>query len=325
MSQNPTIAVLVSIFNGERYLAECLRSVETQLQRGDQLLIHDDGSTDKTSHILQAWPHPLDYSHAPNQGISRSRNLLARRATADFLIFLDGDDLLASNSLEVIREHIRTHPSDCVLTPIRFFYDADRSKPDHVFFSDARAVVDDPLGFFLDSMPPAASLVVCHNAFERVGGFRPLMRHSEEFDLVVRLCLAGVRWTYQPVVVRSNRLHQGVRASHNQRLCSWKAITVVHRLYRQRYIAELSDLHREKMLDMTRAHGRILFRLGAVRPARAALHLADCLARTNGWQCKALLDWLACFLGHYNAEYLRQCINILLRRDAWGNMAGTTT
>lgn len=313
----PTFAVLVPAFNGAAWLAECLGSVEGQLGPGDQLLVHDDGSTDGTPQLLRGWPRPLDVSRAENQGVSASRNLLARRARADHLLFLDADDLLDPQALAVLRAHLASHHAECVLTPIRFFRDEPGRPDDHLVFGEGDGVAGDSLGFFLRQMPPVSALVIQRAAFEAVGGFNPHLRHSEEFDLALRLCLEGARWTFQPRPVRLNRLYGGARASMNQRLCSWNAVAIMRRLL-ARSGGSLTAEHRRFMLEAMRGHGRILFRLGHDRPARAALRLADDLARPLGWPCDSPLDRAARFLTHYGAEIARRGTHAVLGRGRWG-------
>ncbi len=317
-SHPPTLAVLVPVYNGARYLAECLESVERQMGAGDQLLVHDDGSTDGTPRLLQDWPRPLDCSRAENRGVSRSRNLLAQRATADYLLFLDADDLLEPCALAVMREHLAARPTDGVLTPIRFFRDEPGRPEDPLFFGDAGDVERDALGFFLGAMPPASALMIRRAVFEKAGGFNPRLRHSEEFDLAIRLCLAGAGWSFQPRPVRLNRLHGGVRASMNQRLCSWNAVAVLRRLHESAEAAPLTLAQRVSLLRALRSHGRILFRLGHRRPARAALRLADRVARATGWPCDGALDRVARVLTHYGAEMARKWTNAARGRGIWG-------
>jgi glycosyltransferase involved in cell wall biosynthesis len=90
------VSVLMPVFNGATYIADAVASVQRQPGAELELLIHDDGSTDDTAAVLRvlaAADPRIVLSGARNRGPAASRNHLLTQARADYVAFLDHDDL----------------------------------------------------------------------------------------------------------------------------------------------------------------------------------------------------------------------------------------
>ena len=98
------ISVIVPVFNGERYLSECLDSIVNQTLGIDkiELILVDDYSSDNSVNIIKEYisryPSIKLYQHSNNLGVSSSRNTGLKYATADFITFLDCDDYISPNA-----------------------------------------------------------------------------------------------------------------------------------------------------------------------------------------------------------------------------------
>lgn len=110
----------------EQYIAECIESVLSQSYSNFELVLIDDGSTDKSGAVCD------DYSikdsriitfHINNQGALHARVFGIEKATGDFYIFLDSDDTLKSNALEVIANSIKKYNCDTVIYGFERVYD----------------------------------------------------------------------------------------------------------------------------------------------------------------------------------------------------------
>lgn len=101
----PIFSVVMPVLNQERYLAEAIRSVQAQTLEAWELLIVDDGSTDASLSIAETCARlddrirVLRHPGGVRRGAAASRNFAMRAARADWLAFLDGDDLLLPDHL----------------------------------------------------------------------------------------------------------------------------------------------------------------------------------------------------------------------------------
>lgn len=98
------ISVLVPVYNADRYLGRCLDSVLAQTYRDFEIVAVDDGSTDGSASILDAYarrdPERVRVEHRANAGAAAARNRAIELARGDYLAFLDNDDWFDPDYLE---------------------------------------------------------------------------------------------------------------------------------------------------------------------------------------------------------------------------------
>lgn len=91
------ISIIVPVYGVERFLGECIDSILAQSYRTIELILVDDGSTDSSPQICDKYAlldSRVKVIHQPNGGVSRARNVGLKRATGDYILFVDGDDTL---------------------------------------------------------------------------------------------------------------------------------------------------------------------------------------------------------------------------------------
>ncbi len=111
------ISVIIPAYNGERYIAQCLENVLCQTHKDIEVIVIDDGSTDRTAAIAARYPSVRLISQ-PNGGLSVARNTGIAAATGEYIHFLDVDDLLNREYYErmvaAIGSHTDAGPVDMV-------------------------------------------------------------------------------------------------------------------------------------------------------------------------------------------------------------------
>lgn len=118
MTDTHLISVLVPVFNAEKYISCCIESVLKQRYSKLELILVDDGSTDRSGEICEEYAEQdsrLRVIHTPNGGQLRARSCALENATGDYCVFLDADDSLAENALEVLTEEFLRNGCDCVV------------------------------------------------------------------------------------------------------------------------------------------------------------------------------------------------------------------
>ena len=99
------ISVIVPIYNSEKYLEECIKSILNQSYRDFELLLIDDGSKDSSGEICKRYELKdtrVKYVHKTNGGVSSARNEGIKLATGKYIAFVDSDDIVKDNMLEVL-------------------------------------------------------------------------------------------------------------------------------------------------------------------------------------------------------------------------------
>lgn len=108
---NPSISVIVPVYNVEPYLRRCLNSILEQTHRDLEILIIDDGSTDGSGAICDAYKNDgrVRVFHTENRGLSAARNLGLDFVTGQYIGFVDSDDWIEPDMFEMLyRKAIET-------------------------------------------------------------------------------------------------------------------------------------------------------------------------------------------------------------------------
>lgn len=117
------ISTIVTVYNLEKYVEECLCSLFAQTLPPDEIIVIDDCSTDNSASIIKKYAHKIKYIKMPkNSGVLLAFIKGIEEATGDILSFLDGDDIWRSNKLEEITQAFSadenrilvTHDYECI-------------------------------------------------------------------------------------------------------------------------------------------------------------------------------------------------------------------
>lgn len=109
------ISVVIPAYNSARTIRMTLDSVLAQTRPADEILVLDDGSTDKTVSILNSYCKHITTIKQQNSGPAVARNVLCERARGDLVAFLDSDDLWHPEYLENQKRLFQTHPQAAAL------------------------------------------------------------------------------------------------------------------------------------------------------------------------------------------------------------------
>lgn len=118
-AQKPIISVIIPAYNVERYIEQCVHSVENQTENNIEIITVDDGSKDLAGGIidkLAAEDQRVKTVHQANSGVSTARNTGWEAANGEYVTFIDADDYIASDFLTYMLHLIREDKSDFALS-----------------------------------------------------------------------------------------------------------------------------------------------------------------------------------------------------------------
>jgi hypothetical protein len=203
---SPRVTVLVPVYNGERYLREALDSVFAQTFEDYELLIINDGSTDRSVEIIRGYQDPRIrlVDNAQNQGVIATLNHGLELARGHYIARHDADDVMAPTRLAKQLALLEAEADVVVVGTWVDLVDAEGRvfgqwqypvhSPDVAWGLLFNAVVSHPTATFR-AAPVRA-----------IGGYRGPYRHAEDYDLWSRLAAAG-RMTNIPEVLVKYRMH----------------------------------------------------------------------------------------------------------------------
>ena len=193
MSEKPLVSVIVAAYQAEAFLEDAIASILAQDYAPFEVVVCDDGSTDRTPEILAAHPEVHRIRQA-NAGAAAARNAAVAASTGELLAIFDADDLWPPNRLSVQANYLLEHPEvGCVLGRQEWI--------DPPPWLTRDAVYGD-----LDGIP-ILSAMLRRSAFEALGGFDESFTHSEDMDLLFRLRENGVQIEVLPDIVMFRRYH----------------------------------------------------------------------------------------------------------------------
>jgi len=192
------ISVIIPVYNCERYLAQAIDSALEQTYSPLEIIVVDDGSTDGSAKIAQAY-NMVRYFWQENGGISAGRNRGIDAASGDFVAFLDSDDLWTSDKLMRQIEAFSEAPElDIVFGWVQQFISPDI---DDAMKSQLFCPPDPMAGYH------AGAMLVRREALLRVGKFETQYRTGEFLDWYKRAQEAQLQMQLIDGVVMKRRMH----------------------------------------------------------------------------------------------------------------------
>ncbi len=200
----PAVSVIIPTYNRADFILASVNSVLQQTFRDFELIVVDDGSSDNTAAVLQPLLGQLRYvKRQERRGPSAARNVGIKLATADWLSFLDSDDLWLPQKLAQQMEFLRANPEAKICYTEEIWYrQGRRVNPGKVHRKYSGWIYQRLLPLCIIS---PSSVVIHRSVFVQIGGFDETMPAGEDYDLWLRI---GARYPIYlisvPLIVKRN-------------------------------------------------------------------------------------------------------------------------
>lgn len=183
----PLVSVIITSYNRELFIAEAIQSVLASSFKDYEIIIVDDGSTDKTQSVIDSFvsqnSHIRFYKNLKNLGEYQNRNLAATYAKGKYLKYLDSDDIMSEDCLEVMVSKMDKHPS-AAIGLISYFDDnindlSELLKPRELynqFYFKGNLINCGP-----------SSTIIRRDIFEKMGRYS-LKPYLSDTDFIFRIC-----------------------------------------------------------------------------------------------------------------------------------------
>lgn len=129
MHMNHRVSIIIPVYNVERYLDLCLDSVTKQTYLNIEIILVNDGSTDRSGEICDEWSkkdNRIKVLHKQNEGLNMARKSGYDISTGEFILFLDSDDVLAQSCIQKsLSMCVENNAEVCIFQHIEFV-DSDK-------------------------------------------------------------------------------------------------------------------------------------------------------------------------------------------------------
>jgi glycosyltransferase involved in cell wall biosynthesis len=204
----PTVSAAIPVRDGEAYLAEAIESVLVQSRPCDQVVVLDNGSSDRSAEIARGFAPAVQVVSEPRPGIGAARNAAMRAAGGDFVAFLDADDLWEPRKIELQLAAFEARPElQLVFGHVVQFVSPALAAENAL----ALTVPPDPQpGLYIGAM------LARRSAIEAIGPWAEDVRVSDGLSFLLRARELGLSEAMLPETVTRRRLHGENHSIHNR-------------------------------------------------------------------------------------------------------------
>lgn len=288
-----SISIIMPCFNAERFVAEAVNSVLNQTYPHVELIVVDDGSTDRSLEILQPYVDRIKVLFQPNRGPYPARNHGLSQASGDYVAFLDADDWWEPDTLEKLHGALVAHDADIAYCGWQNVGENIRSAP-HV---PPEYEKEDPVAHFLRTCPwPIHAALIKRSVVERLGGFSERCFSSMDYDFWLRALALTRSIVRVPEVLAYYRWHDAGQIS----AIKWRQVLDALRVRRDFIRANprlVAHLPPERLRDLT--VGQVLkqaYQAFWKRDLVSAQKLFRHIAASGAWEIRDLPYLLAAIL-----------------------------
>ena len=199
MGQSLEVSVVIPTFNRARSVRRAIDSVLGQLGVSPEVIVVDDGSTDATSEMLRTYGDAIRVISLENGGACRARNIGAKAARADYVMFLDSDDWISNDLLSGMLDRAKSTKSDIVFSRVRL---VGQNSQDHILGENLQHCenADEVIGYWLedDYVPPCGVLWRRAALFD-IGLWEEERQRNQDGELVLRALMGNLSWAFSDI------------------------------------------------------------------------------------------------------------------------------
>jgi len=236
----PLVSVLIPCYNAEAWVEEAIDSALSQTYKRKEVIVVDDGSSDKSVEICKKYDDHITLEASSNGGACRARNRALELAKGELVQYLDADDILLPHKFSTQVPVCLANPGASVSCDRLSFSDGDPQDS----WEECLVTDEDSVLFTLRENIVTGGPLHCRNRLNQIGGFREDLPCNQEVDLHIRLACAGTDFVHVPEQLWKYRVVEGSISSDQDRLL---------KIHREVWLPAWEQLKRESKLTDARA------------------------------------------------------------------------
>ncbi len=193
--RRPLVSIIIPCYNSESFVADAIQCSLDQTYQSCEIIVIDDGSTDRSSEIIESFGERIQHVSSSNKGGCSARNLGFEKAMGSFIQFLDSDDLMAPDKIEKQLATIESHPNWISTCP---YVDFENSLNEVDASIDRSPLTDssDPLDWIIERISThsskssvAHSFLTPRELIRRAGPWNENLKINQDGEFFARVLL----------------------------------------------------------------------------------------------------------------------------------------
>jgi hypothetical protein len=221
----PRFSIAIALYNAAHLVAEAVESALGQTVPPLEVIVCDDGSTDDVETALAPFEGRITVLRKENGGEASAKNAAARAAAAEFVVFLDADDVWLPERLEALGDLVAQRPDLDLLTTDAFL-ELDGAIVRRCYTDDFGFEVEDQRRAILTRNFFFGHVAARRERFLAAGGFDESIRYTTDWDCWARLILEGARAGLVDEPLARYRLRRGSLSSQRAQLIAGRLQTL---------------------------------------------------------------------------------------------------
>jgi len=234
----PLVSVIIPVYNGERFINDAVDNVLSQNYNPLEIIIIDDGSTDRTEEIVNQIPVDIRYFKQENDGPASARNRGIRDASGDYIVFLDVDDLWPENNLNLLVDEILNDPDAEIIRGYAQLMELNADTGEYDFCGNPK-----------ESFPHFIGAAIYRkSAFRKVGLFDATLKFGEDTDWFNRADELNLKVKRLEDITLLVRRH-GKNMTHGKNLVELNTVRVFKKVIDRKRAGDRGTKDSKQLLD----------------------------------------------------------------------------
>lgn len=198
-----SVSVIIPAYNAAPFVAETVESaLDNDCAAPVEIVVVDDGSTDATREVLQAYAGRIQLFSTPNRGASAARQLGMEKSSGSAVIFLDADDILARGAISRSLNRLARSGADVVCSSWqRLEWSGDAYRPGKVITRSMQDVNADPeIALFEGYWAPPGACCYTRRILRKMPPWNPRLPIIQDARFALEAAFAGARFVHEPEV-----------------------------------------------------------------------------------------------------------------------------
>ena len=270
----PKVSILIPCYNAEKWIAQAITSGLDQTYPNKEVIVIDDGSSDRSLEIIKSFSDRIHWETQSNQGGNVARNRLLELSEGEWLQYLDADDYLLATKIEQQIDFLSQIPeADIICSPAsgEFIRDGETVRRFHPFPKE----LDSWTFLIAWRLPQTGGSLWRKKSLVDVGGWKKDQPCCQEHELYSRLLMSGKSFAYLNEQGAIYRIFDQLTVSRKK-----PKKTITHRLKViencEQYLLRTKKLHNKYQREISQSRfelARILWSLGETQIARKLIEM----------------------------------------------------